>query len=499
MITIFLFYYKLIYNFIRDRLRIYKYMRKFDGPYSFPIIGTLYMVNIFDISKFTTQSMELAQYYCQKGCGTIGLWLGPVPLIAVINPQHAKEILESNEVITKAEEYDILFPWLGTGLLTSTGSKWRQRRKMLTPAFHFKVLNDFLSVHDYQAKVFLEQIKPYADSGKEVDLFPYIKRLALDVICDTSMGVTIDAQNNHDHQYVESVRLLSEYAFEWILRPWLRLKPLWYLTGPGHEYDRHLKIVTDFTKTVIKEKWEEFQKFHVDPVVKTDKRSMAFLDLLLELRNEGLMNEDDIREEVDTFMFEGHDTTSASMGWTLWCLAHNPEFQEKVIQEVDGIFGTSDRDCTNDDLKQMKYLEKCLKESLRMYPSVPFFGRTVEQDVVINGDFFPKGVRIIVMPLLLQRNPLIFDNPNQYNPENFSEDKIGSRHAYSDIPFSAGPRNCIGQKFAMMEEKAVISWFFRKYRVTASQPFGMNKILPELILKSSLGFPLTVHHRTDNK
>lgn len=125
---------------------------------------------------------------------------------------------------------------------------------------------------------------------------------------------------------------------------------------------------------------------------------MAFLDLLLELRNEGLMNEDDIREEVDTFMFEGelrfsaadlsqvtgHDTTSASMGWTLWCLAHNPEFQEKVIQEVDGIFGTSDRDCTNDDLKQMKYLEKCLKESLRMYPSVPFFGRTVEQDVVIS-------------------------------------------------------------------------------------------------------------------
>lgn len=99
-------------------------MRKFDGPYSFPIIGTLYMVNIFDISKFTTQSMELAQYYCQKGCGTIGLWLGPVPLIAVINPQHAKEILESNEVITKAEEYDILFPWLGTGLLTSTGKKF---------------------------------------------------------------------------------------------------------------------------------------------------------------------------------------------------------------------------------------------------------------------------------------------------------------------------------------------------------------------------------------
>lgn len=80
----------------------------------------------------------------------------------------------------------------------------------------------------------------------------------------------------------------------------------------------------------------------------------------------------------------GHDTTSASMGWTLWCIAHNPDVQKKVIAEVDQIFGSSDRDCTNDDLKQMKYLEKCLKESLRMFPSVPFFARKVEKDVVIS-------------------------------------------------------------------------------------------------------------------
>ncbi|CAL2046537.1 unnamed protein product [Caenorhabditis brenneri] len=495
---ILVFYYKIIYNAVRDRLRLYHYVGRFEGPTALPLIGHLYMVNIFDISKLVDQILHLALYYCNKGCGIVKLWVGPVPLLAVINPVYAKEVLESTEVITKADEYDILFPWLGTGLLTSTGDKWRQRRKMLTPAFHFKVLNDFLCVHDYQAKVFLDQIKPHADSGKEVDLFPYIKRCALDIICETSMGATVDAQNNHDHQYVESVRRLSEIGFQWIIYPWLKIKPIWYLTGTGFEYDRHLKIVTDFTKSVIEEKWNEYQQFQLG-AEKKDKRSMAFLDLLLQLRSEGLMNEEDIREEVDTFMFEGHDTTAASMGWTLWCLAHNPEIQEKVIEEADKIFGSSDRDCSNDDLKQMKYLEKCLKESLRMYPSVPFFGRKVEKDTVIHGDFFPKGARIVIVPLVLQRNPTLFENPNQYNPENFSEEKISVRHAYADVPFSAGPRNCIGQKFAIMEEKAVLSWFFRKYRVTATQEFEENKILPELILKSSLGFPLKVHSRMDNK
>ncbi|EFP12757.1 CRE-CYP-37B1 protein [Caenorhabditis remanei] len=513
-----IFYYKLIYEVVRDRLRIYHYLRKFEGPLAFPLVGNLYMVNIFNISQLTVKVMQLAVFYCNKGCGIVRLWVGPVPMLAVVNPAYAKEILESTEVITKANEYDILFPWLGTGLLTSTGKRFSKFSvfsvlsvfgklcswliklvsfkcyvvetnganvgkcslrpfisKCSTTSCVYMTIKQRLSIcvvvyTDVFFQVFLEQLKPHADSGKEVDLFPFIKRMALDIICETSMGASVNAQNNHDHPYVKSVHRLSEIAFLWIIYPWLKLKPLWYLTGYGSEYDRHLKVVTDFTKNVIEEKWEEYQQFQLG-TEKKDKRSMAFLDLLLQLRSEGLMNEEDIREEVDTFMFEGefssnqryyqglvlsgHDTTAASIGWTLWCLAHNPEIQEKVIEEVDRIFGTSDRDCTNEDLKQMKYLEKCLKESLRMFPSVPFFGRRVEKDTVISE--FPPFAQSIFLLFHFQT------------------------------------------KFAMMEEKAVISWLFRKYRVTASKQFEENKILPELIMKSSLGFPLTVRHRMENK
>ncbi|EPB77297.1 unspecific monooxygenase [Ancylostoma ceylanicum] len=225
-----------------------------------------------------------------------------------------------------------------------------------------------------------------------------------------------------------------------------------------------------------------------------DKKK-AFLDLLLDVQAEGNLSYEDIREEVDTFMFEGHDTTSSSMGWTLWFLAHNPKCQKKVQEEMDEIFGSSDRSCTSDDLKQMKYLEKCIKESLRLRPPVPNFTRKVENDIEIDGTTLPKGCSIMVSPYMIHSNPTVYENPSEFDPERFSEENIQKRHPYAYIPFSAGPRNCIGQKFAMLEEKTVLSWFFRRYSISSSVAQDDNLPLPEIILKPSLGFPVVVMSR----
>ncbi|TMS23071.1 Cytochrome P450 4V2 [Larimichthys crocea] len=103
------------------------------------------------------------------------------------------------------------------------------------------------------------------------------------------------------------------------------------------------------------------------------------------------MTHQDIQEEVDTFMFEGHDTTAAAMNWVLHLLGSHPEAQSKVQQELQEVFGTSDRPVNTEDLKKLRYLDCVIKEALRLFPSVPFFGRNLGEDCHINGFKVPKG------------------------------------------------------------------------------------------------------------
>lgn len=127
------------------------------------------------------------------------------------------------------------------------------------------------------------------------------------------------------------------------------------------------------------------------------KKRLAFLDLLIEASKGGTeLSDEDIREEVDTFMFEGHDTTSASICWTLFLLGTSPEIQEKVVEELDSIFdGDRTRPPTMKELNDMKYLECAIKDSLRLYPSVPFLGRHLREDVQIGEYLIPAGTQAI--------------------------------------------------------------------------------------------------------
>ncbi|KIH65680.1 unspecific monooxygenase [Ancylostoma duodenale] len=337
-------YWKKMYLLFRERMRLINYVEKIPGPYSVPILGTTWQFK-WNIAGLAMQLRDWGHHYASEGHGLVKFWLAMRPMVGCIRPETAKLVLERTDVITKGAEYNILMPWLGTGLLISTGEKWRSRRKILTPSFHFKVLNEFLVVHDSQAKIFLDQLEKFAASGREFDIFPFVKRCALDIICETAMGCHVSSQENHNHPYVTSVQRMNELAFLHERMPWMWIQAIWYASTYGLEYDRHLKILTDFTRKVIDEKVAERKE--TNPL--ETGRKKAFLDLLLDVQAEGNLSYEDIREEVDTFMFEG----------------------------------TSDRSCTSDDLKLMKYMEKCIKESLRLRPPVPNFTRKVEHDIEI--------------------------------------------------------------------------------------------------------------------
>ncbi|KAK0412008.1 hypothetical protein QR680_005977 [Steinernema hermaphroditum] len=485
-----------IYEFLKQRQKVVTLIDRIPGPPAIPILGCAYQFKL-DSVEFTYQLEDWGRTYAllEGGLGMVRAWVGPVPVVFLCRDEAVKILLESTTQITKPSQYNFIKRWLGTGLLTSTNEKWHSRRKMLTPAFHFNILNKFVPVFSKEAKVFVEQIEKFADSGEELDLFPFIKRCALDIICETAMGAEIGAQRGRNSAYVDAVATLNRLIWHHERLPWMWLKPVWYLSGNGFAFDAALTLTTDFTRKIIAERRKNFVRGDA-PADATGRQRLAFLDLLLSMQAENRLSDEDIREEVDTFMFEGHDTTSSGMGFAIWFLAQNPAFQEKVHSEVDDVFGDSDRPVTPEDLKRLPYLEQCIKEALRLMPSVPFFARILTEDFVFHDRVVPKGVTVVVSPVAVHRDPRNFEDAETYNPENFTQENIAKRHPYSFIPFAAGPRNCIGQKFALLEEKAVLSTFFRRYRVTTEQNLDNNRPVPEIIIKPSQGFRVKLYKRS---
>nr|XP_053638811.1 cytochrome P450 4c3-like [Cherax quadricarinatus] len=186
-------------------------------------------------------------------------------------------------------------------------------------------------------------------------------------------------------------------------------------------------------------------------------------------------------------MFEGHDTTAAAINWSLYLIGCYPEIQARVDEELRSIFGDSDRPVTMADLREMKYTENCIKEALRLFPSVPILARELKEEAVIDNYRIPVGTTVIVVTYCLHRDPEQFPKPEVFDPDRFLPENVSKRHPYSYIPFSAGPRNCIGQKFALMEEKILVSNILRKYRVESVTRREDLRILGELILRPENG------------
>nr|CAD7416098.1 unnamed protein product [Timema poppensis] len=196
------------------------------------------------------------------------------------------------------------------------------------------------------------------------------------------------------------------------------------------------------------------------------KKRRAFLDMLLEAAQDGeIMSDSDIREEVNTFMFEGHDTTASAISFSLTTLALHQDIQDKVVKELDSILGDSDRDANYRDIQEMKYLEMVIKEILRLFPSVPAFVRNLQEDVELDGYTLPKGANITIGAFALHRDPEYFPDPEKFDPERFSPENSQGRHPYQYVPFSAGSRNCIGQRFAMLEMKSTVSKVLRTFKL----------------------------------
>ncbi|XP_046915911.1 cytochrome P450 4c3-like [Dermatophagoides farinae] len=459
---------------------------------------------------------------------TFRLWLSLKPLIVVHRADSAEKILSSNHTfLDKDHHYRMMKPWLNEGLLVSGGNKWRHRRKLLTPTFHFNILEQFITVMNEQAQILsnvIEQKQQHTDGDEKfLNIVPLMTNATLDVISETAMGVKIQSQLNKNREYVDAVTRVSTALMKRIIFPWLQIDFIFFnFFAEGRKNRKDIAMVHQLTMKVIQERKKAMIDRRIEAnenngvVINGDdghhrNRRLAFMDLLIEqhLNDPDKFTESDIREEVDTFMFEGHDTTAMSLIWTLHLLGNYPDIQNRVHKEIDEIrqqsFDDDDENNSNwtsNQLRQMKFLEACIKESLRLYPSVPFISRHTHEDTEIEpGCIIPKGIPVILLLYFIQRDPKYFQQPERYIPDRFvegSEHYCGRVNPFSYVPFSAGPRNCIGQKFALQEEKIMLATLLSKYRVESGENVADVAINAALILRPKSSVNIRFIRRDNN-
>ncbi|GFS92992.1 cytochrome P450 4V2 [Nephila pilipes] len=214
-------------------------------------------------------------------------------------------------------------------------------------------------------------------------------------------------------------------------------------------YKPHVFFVKAEAVKVIQEKKKQYLRGNKENA--TEKRK-AFMHLLLERHFETQeFSEEDICEEVNTFVAAGHDTVAITIAWALYLIGLYPDVQTKIHEELDRIFGTDEkRDVTERDLNDLEYLDCVLKETNRIYTAVPIISRYLQKDTKICGYTIPKGSICAVLIYFLHRDKDVFPEPEKFDPDRFLPENSAKIPEYGYIPFSAGPRNYIGQKFAVM-------------------------------------------------
>ncbi|KAK7579861.1 hypothetical protein V9T40_000490 [Parthenolecanium corni] len=330
---------------------------------------------------------------------------GPIGVIHIGSAENAQTILSSTTHLDKSFVYDFFKPWLGSGLLISTGEKWHHRRRLLTPAFHFTILEKFFGAIVANSKLLVTKLDSKTNLPK-FNIVPYLTECSLLNICETAMGVKMDKEIHLRDDYLKSSHIYNETMFDRMMNPLLHPAALFRLSSKYKRQMDAVELLHKMSNNVIQKRIAERQRFkrgeatlsndsklngrpktiHIadsDLNPKLGKRE--FLDVLLDISEQdpGSFTINDVREEVDTFMFEGHDTVSIALYWTVYLVGLHPDIQEKVHTELDDVLGSAEAPANLKTLQELKYLECVIKESLRLYPSVPWVSRTSGEDVII--------------------------------------------------------------------------------------------------------------------
>lgn len=422
--------------------------------------------------------------------------------IFLIHPETVKEILKRSNLIDKSKFYNNLKNLLNESLLISSGDKWRAKRKLLNPTFHFQILEEFQSIFNKYSNILVKKLENQ-EQGKPFELFQIVSLCALNIIGETAMGIESGSDICIEMNYIETLNNALSTLFRNFSSNWYSFFLLNSITSFGNKKNNDFRTLHEFAKNIIetREKIMKKQQTDFDKFKKTDdmgiKQKMCFLDLLLHIHlTENNISKEDIIDEVITFMSAGFDSTSVSVCWTLYLLGLHQDIQEKIFDELKCIFNDDIYRCiTSEDLQKMKYLECVIKESLRLYPAVPIIGRENNEKFKIGQYEIPPHTSLIIFIYGIHHNPEIYENPEIFDPDRFLPENVVKRDPFSFLPFSAGPRNCIGHRFAMKEMKTICANLLRNFKFRSLDERDKIMFSLKVILHSKNGMRVTIEKR----
>jgi cytochrome P450 len=346
--------------------------------------------------------------------------------VVLVGPEANRQILVTDrDRLRWRNEKDPVTQLLRHGLLVEDGESHDRLREYLTPFFHRRrVLTHVEVMVDY-----VDRVIGKWQEGAPYDMLVEMRRLALLILMGTLFGVEFDAD--------------LERLWPTILRVIDYISPgLWIVwrSIPRPGYRQALRQMDAYLHHIIRERRAATKRPE---------------DLLTHLVNNPLMDDDLIRDQILTLLIAGHDTSTASLAWTLYLLGRHPDVLARAQAEVDAIL---DRDPpTADKLGGLVFLEQVFKETLRLYPPIHVANRVVVADMTVQGCPIPVGTRVMCSIYLSHRSPQYWEEPARFDPQRFAEGQASARPTLAYVPFGAGPRNCMGAAFAQVEAKVVLA------------------------------------------
>ncbi|NXU73276.1 CP3A9 protein, partial [Oreotrochilus melanogaster] len=434
----------------------YGVFKKLDipGPRPLPFFGTCleYRKGLLDFDD-----------ECFRKYGKIwGIYDGRQPVLAVTDPQIIKSVLvkECYSTFTNRRHTDLAGE-LNNAISLAEDEKWKRLRTVLSPTFTSGKLKEMFPIMKHYGEILMKNIQKRVEKDNSIAVKDVFGSYSMDVVTSTSFGVNIDSMNNPKSPFVREMKKLVKFD---IFDPLFILSFVFPFTVPLLAKLNFSFFPSDAVDFFMR----SLSKIKQDREKENHKGRVDFLQLMIESQNSAsqgsneanhsskALTDKEILSQAFIFIFAGYEPTSNTLGYVAYELALHPDVQQKALEEIDSVLPNK-APLTYEAIMQLEYLDMVLSETLRLYPIGGRIERTCKRDVEINGVTIPKGMIVMIPAYTLHRSPEYWPNPEEFRPERFSKENKESIDPYTYLPFGAGPRNCIGMRFALLTLKVAIA------------------------------------------